>query len=276
MNFYRRFVGDWLRDTTSLSMMQDGAYSRLVDVHFATEKGLPLDKKMVYRMARAVSRSERRAVDFVLKKFFQRGPGGYTQKRVLEEINYATARISAARENGKRGGRPRQKQNPMGSSSKPSSNPTGLFTEPSGLSDGNPEPNLAKSYPDSRYQTPDALAGNRSLTRADSDTLFQKFWSDYPRKIRKRETHSAWRALSEPDRIAAIEALATFKASSQWREENGKFIPSPHRFLSDKRFENPPVEGKNNAAGSGTRKNHGVHSGRDTDYNASRVDLPEL
>jgi hypothetical protein len=117
---------------------------------------------------------------------------------------------------------------------------------------------------------------SRSRPNADADPLFQKFWSDYPRKIRKRESYAAWCSLSAPDRIAAVEALVSFKASSQWRKENGEYIPSPHRFLSDRRFENPPVERKNNAAGSGTRKNHGVHSGRDTDYNARRVDLPEL
>src|SRR5579885_3495750 len=104
---------------------------------------------------------------------------------------------------------------------------------------------------------------SRSRASADSDPLFQKFWSDYPRKIRKRESYSAWRSLSETDRIAAVEALVSFKASNQWREENGKFIPGPNRFLGDRRFENPPVE---KTTGGGSRKNNGVHSGRDTKY----------
>jgi len=111
---------------------------------------------------------------------------------------------------------------------------------------------------------------SRSRATADSDRLFQKFWSDYPRKIRKKESYSAWRSLPEPDRIAAVEALVSFKGCNQWRKENGEFIPSPHRFLGDRRFENPPF-GK---TVSGNRKNNGVHSGRDTKYDRDEDIVP--
>jgi len=49
-----------------------------------------------------------------------------------------------------------------------------------------------------------------------------------------------------------------------------EFIPSPHRFLGDRRFENPPV-GK---TASGNRKNNGVHSGRDTKYDRDEDIVP--
>ena len=44
MNFYKRYIGDYLRDTLRLSMIQDGAYGRLIDVYYAEEKPLPLKK----------------------------------------------------------------------------------------------------------------------------------------------------------------------------------------------------------------------------------------
>lgn len=86
MNFYDKHVGDFIRDTVGLSMIEDGAYNRLLDQLYQTEKPLPLDKKEVYRMARATKASERKAVDYVLAKFFTSSSDGYTQKRAQAQI----------------------------------------------------------------------------------------------------------------------------------------------------------------------------------------------
>jgi uncharacterized protein YdaU (DUF1376 family) len=86
MNFWNRHIGDIIRDTVSLTMLEDGAYNRLLDQYYQTERPLPLDKKMVYRLARATSAPERKAVDFVLATFFREGPDGYHQKRCDAEI----------------------------------------------------------------------------------------------------------------------------------------------------------------------------------------------
>ncbi|WP_260430234.1 YdaU family protein [Burkholderia stagnalis] len=86
MNFWSRHIGDLIRDTVSLSMLEDGAYNRLLDQYYQTERPLPLDKKLVYRLARATSAAERRAVDFVLETFFDAHDDGYHQKRCDVEI----------------------------------------------------------------------------------------------------------------------------------------------------------------------------------------------
>ncbi|WP_250533958.1 YdaU family protein [Caballeronia sp. AZ10_KS36] len=86
MNFYDKHVGDWIKDTVSLSMLEDGAYNRLIDQYYQTERPLPADKKLVYRLARAMSTAERKAVDFVLETFFVEGPDGFRQKRADAEI----------------------------------------------------------------------------------------------------------------------------------------------------------------------------------------------
>lgn len=86
MNYYERHIGDYIRDTVSLTMLEDGAYNRLLDQYYQTERPLPRDRKMVYRLARATSAAERKAVDFVLETFFQCTDDGYTQKRVQAEI----------------------------------------------------------------------------------------------------------------------------------------------------------------------------------------------
>lgn len=88
MNYYERHIGDFIKDTLGLTMLEDGAYNRLLDQIYQTERPLPCDKKEVYRVARANSTPERKAVDYVLGKFFDLADDGYMQKRAqtaLEE-----------------------------------------------------------------------------------------------------------------------------------------------------------------------------------------------
>lgn len=86
MNYYEKHIGDYIKDTVSLSMLEDGAYNRLIDQCYQTEKPLPLDVKEIYREARAISAAERKAVDYVLRKFFVETEAGYVQKRINAEI----------------------------------------------------------------------------------------------------------------------------------------------------------------------------------------------
>lgn len=86
MNYYDRHIGDILKETIGLSMLEDGAYSRLLDQVYATEKPLPADKREVYREARATSAAERKAVDYVLGKFFTLTADGYVHERAQAHI----------------------------------------------------------------------------------------------------------------------------------------------------------------------------------------------
>ena len=108
MNYYEHHLGDYLRDTAHLSMLEDGAYRRLLDAYYIREQPLPSELREVYRLVRAASKQDREAVDVVLREFFQQTAGGWTHKRCTEEIarfqdKQAKARRSAeARWNAKR------------------------------------------------------------------------------------------------------------------------------------------------------------------------------
>ena len=110
MNYYPRHLGDYARDTAHLLMIEHGAYNLLLDRYYATEEGIPDDQK--YRVTRARTPVEKQAVDSVLKEFFTLKEGVWVKNRVLEEIDKANKKISAAKTNGMRGGRP--KKNPVG------------------------------------------------------------------------------------------------------------------------------------------------------------------
>lgn len=96
MNYFEKHIGDWIRDTVSLTMLEDGAYNRLIDQYYQTERALPIDKKLVYRLARANSSAERKAVDFVVENFFDKTEDGYVQKRAEVELTrYSEKRVKA-------------------------------------------------------------------------------------------------------------------------------------------------------------------------------------
>lgn len=97
MNYYRRYVGDYLRDTSRLSMLEHGAYNLLLDYYYAEERPIAPELDDVYRMVRAILPEERRAVVKVLSIFFQKTEGGYHHKRVDKEIATAKAVIEKQR-----------------------------------------------------------------------------------------------------------------------------------------------------------------------------------
>jgi uncharacterized protein YdaU (DUF1376 family) len=67
--YYPWFQGDYMRDTSDLSLAEDGAYRRLLD-HYYSEEHLPADKSRLYRVCRVSSSEENAAVDFVVKRYF--------------------------------------------------------------------------------------------------------------------------------------------------------------------------------------------------------------
>jgi len=86
MNYYRRYVGDYLKDTSRLSMLEHGAYGLLLDYYYAEERPIPLDLDEVFRMVRAIAPAERRAIEKVLSAYFERRADGYHNARADEEI----------------------------------------------------------------------------------------------------------------------------------------------------------------------------------------------
>lgn len=107
-NYYLRWIGDIQKDTGHLSCAELGVYDRLLDHYYASEQPLPADLDACARIARAMTKDERKAVDSVLRQFFAVGDDGYTQKRADEEITKLQLQRAAKQTNGKAGGRPRK------------------------------------------------------------------------------------------------------------------------------------------------------------------------
>jgi uncharacterized protein YdaU (DUF1376 family) len=96
VNFYSFHIGDYASKTRHLSWDEDMAYRRLLDMYYGTEKPLPKDKAVIYRLMMARTPEQKEAVDVVLGEFFEETDAGYRNQRCDEEIaGYAGKRDKA-------------------------------------------------------------------------------------------------------------------------------------------------------------------------------------
>ena len=84
MNFYYRHIGDYIKDTAHLSLLEHGIYGRLLDVYYSREGAIPGDQAA--RLVGARTDEEKAALGCVLAEFFDLGPAGWTQSRCDKEI----------------------------------------------------------------------------------------------------------------------------------------------------------------------------------------------
>lgn len=149
--YYPRWVGSIQKKTGHLSCAELGVYDRLLDHYYSAEIPLPGDVESCARIARAMTRDERKAVESVLRQFFTLNDGEYRQERVDIELDKMQELRLVSQSNGKKGGRPK---NPDGSGSKPSriknKNTDETYKKPTGFSAGypagNPELTQSESY----------------------------------------------------------------------------------------------------------------------------------
>jgi uncharacterized protein YdaU (DUF1376 family) len=86
VNHYPRHIGDYLKKTIGLTMLQDGAYNRMLDLYYGEESPLPLDKAEIYAATRCQTKADREAVDHCLRKYFSETPDGYRHDRCDDEL----------------------------------------------------------------------------------------------------------------------------------------------------------------------------------------------
>jgi hypothetical protein len=74
---------------------------------------------------------------------------------------------------------------------------------------------------------------------------FEEFWNAYPEERRKNRyrTESAWSEVRHnlPPVSNLLNAVEAFKHSKEWKQDNGKFIPSPWVWLQERRWQDAPA-----------------------------------
>ena len=106
MHYYQFNIGDYAKHTQHLSLLEHLAYRLLLDRYYLTEKPLELNTK---KLARLIGMSQHQEeVEQVLEDFFYKTENGYSNNRCEAEIASFHSKAETARENGKKGGRPRK------------------------------------------------------------------------------------------------------------------------------------------------------------------------
>jgi uncharacterized protein YdaU (DUF1376 family) len=99
--WYAFYAGDYRRDTAHLSLLQDGAYRRLLDYCYSTGKPIPTHVEQVFRICSAFVPEEQAAVRFILDEFFTLRDDGWHNPRVDREL----AKVHEIREKRSKAGR---------------------------------------------------------------------------------------------------------------------------------------------------------------------------
>lgn len=85
MNYYKRHLGDYAKDTGWLSTYQHGVFALLLDWYYANEKAIPID--LAYRIVKARSGPERKATEEVLLAFFDLNKhAGFAHNKHADEV----------------------------------------------------------------------------------------------------------------------------------------------------------------------------------------------
>jgi uncharacterized protein YdaU (DUF1376 family) len=85
INFFKLYIGDYQRDTGTLTLAEHGAYLLMLQHYYATERALPTGREL-HRLLRAETKADRDAIDAVAERFWTEGDGGLINPRADEEI----------------------------------------------------------------------------------------------------------------------------------------------------------------------------------------------
>jgi uncharacterized protein YdaU (DUF1376 family) len=228
MNYYKRHIGDYMKDASHLSLLEHGVYMRLLDVYYTRECAIPVDQAA--RLISARTKEEKAALEAVVREFFTVVDGAYTQTRCDSEIATMQQKTETNREVGRLGGRPRK--------------------ETRTVSDGNPEitQTVSEKNPNITLATSHKPITNTPKAPKGADVRFDAFWRAYPNRVGKDAARTAFDKRKVDDDLLALmlTAIAAQSKSEKWTKDGGQFIPNPAtwlnqgRWMDDTQAEQPP------------------------------------
>lgn len=78
---------------------------------------------------------------------------------------------------------------------------------------------------------------SESNTRKALESVFDAFWSVYPKKTGKEAARKAFKKIPKSAHPLLVPAVEAQKKSRQWMEDNGRFIPNPATWLNQGRWD---------------------------------------
>lgn len=108
MHYYKFNIGDYSSHTSRLSLMEDLAYRRLIDLYYLNEKPFEGSIKNIAREIGMIEHTEE--VEYVLHKFFSQEDECFYHKRIEKELAEYKGKKDKAKKAGKASGEARRKK----------------------------------------------------------------------------------------------------------------------------------------------------------------------
>jgi len=207
MHYFEFNIKDYRADAFQLTLIQHGAYKQLIDQYCLNESPLTLNLEDLFYDLLIRGDDEKKAIVFVLEKFFDKTENGYVHKRCDAVIKKYQAKSNQSRDAvNTRWAREKGKDTDV----------------------------IRESYDRNTNQETET---NKHETVYTSEK-FLEFWDVWPKSKRKQSKPACfkkWKA-SKLDRIAdkIIEHVKVCKESSQWKEG---YEPAPLTYLNQGRYE---------------------------------------
>jgi hypothetical protein len=79
----------------------------------------------------------------------------------------------------------------------------------------------------------------RAQVLNESKERFDKFWTEYPRKVAKGDAENAWAKINPSEHLTGeiLSAVQRAKTSTDWLKDSGQYIPYPATWLNRKGWE---------------------------------------
>lgn len=229
VRYFQFHIGDYLSGCEEFSLLQHGAYLRLMLWYYDTGKPLPNDLIRIYRRLHATSREEQQAVDYVLGEKFVLVDNVWRHRRVEQEIE----RISRKSVAGKTSAEVRWAVQQARKSSEINDGADANAVQTQCVRNATQHP-----LPNTQQRTPPTPSRGKSSPKTETTPGFDRFWSAYPRHEKKADAAKAWvKGGCEDIADLIVGAVKSRKWSS-----DPKFIPMPTSYINGRRWEDETVK----------------------------------
>lgn len=200
MHYYQFNIGDYLSHTRHLSLMEDLAYRRMLELYYLHERPFGDCVASVARMIGMTDYIEE--VDRVLVEFFEHIDGSFVNPRADKEIAAYHSKIEQASRAGKASAERR--------SSKRS---TGV-------------------QPTKNHKPVTKKQEQKDLYKPE----FEQFWSAYPEKTGKGAAYTSWQKINPDVQLQStiMAAVAAYKLSKKVKDG---FVKNPATWLNQRCWE---------------------------------------
>jgi len=210
MHYYQFNIKDYSFATIRMTLMEDLAFRRMLDLFYESEKPLPFELKRIAKLIGMVDYQEE--IRDVLNEFWLETECGWVNSRANDEIEKYQAKADTARANGRKGGRP----------SKPRK------TQLVNLANPEKSESKANHKPITNNHKPNI---DTSSLKNDG---FIFWWNTYPKKVAKPDALKAFKSASKnmsDDSFRNFVDELCYDAPKRYAETEKQFIPAPAKYI---------------------------------------------